>query len=135
MRIITYVLDGLEHYCSQQRNKYKKAFQFISSHLNYVKSWKVTFTNRTLLPPKPGSLASIYIVYIEFFLYNTRSYLHKKSLVSGLGAMCFINNDILLWLLWRSAPLHFRDAETSGSTYGYLNTFPSLNGYSPFYIT
>lgn len=106
-------------------------YLFTSKLFKILKSYfhkPYTITTKTRL-----SSLYIYIVY-RMFLYDTRSYLHKKSLVSGLGAMCFINNDILLWLLWRSAPLHFRDAETSGSTYGYLNTFPSLNGYSPFYI-
>lgn len=103
-------------------------YLFTSKLFKILKSYfhkPYTITTKTRL-----SSLYIYIVY-RMFLYDTRSYLHKKSLVSGLGAMCFINNDILLWLLWRSAPYIF-ELETTRP--GYLNTFPSLNGYSPFYI-
>lgn len=63
-----------------------KLFKILKSYFH--KPYTITIKTRL-------SSLYIYIVY-RMFLYDTRSYLHKKSLVSGLGAMCFINNDILL---------------------------------------
>lgn len=106
MRIITHVLEtgALLFTATQLVQKSLPVYLFTSKLFKILKSYfhkPYTITTKTRL-----SSLYIYIVY-RMFLYDTRSYLHKKSLVSGLGAMCFINNDILLWLLWRSAPYIF----------------------------